>query len=270
MIAPEPPLYNRAGMNSFFPMPFAESARIEVENESDRDSWVFVYHISYEEYDVLEEDLWRFHAQWRRENPCQGWGDFSMSTPTAVLRYGAGEEAVWDKPNFGEGNYVLLEAEGEGHYVGCNLSIHNITNKTYTWFGEGDEMIFIDGEPFPPSIHGTGTEDYFGAAFLLPGKFSTPYFGVSLAGDPRNMTGRWTLYRYHVESPIAFSKSIRVTIEHGHANNRWDDYSSVAYWYQREPHREFPPMLPVAERLPRPKLSHTLADFEARDKPITE
>jgi hypothetical protein len=84
------------------------------------------------------------------------------------------------------------------------------------------------------------------------------------------MTGRWTLYRYHVESPIVFFQSIRVTIEHGHANNRWDDYSSVAYWYQREPHREFPPMLPVAERLPRPKLSHTLADFEARDKPITE
>jgi hypothetical protein len=271
MITAELPLYNRAGMNCFFPMPFAESARIEVENECDRDAWAFFYHISYEEYDTLEEDLGRFHAQWRRENPCQGWGGFNMGTPLGAFRYGAGEEVVWDTPNLdGADNYLILEAEGEGHYVGCNLSVHNITNKSWLWFGEGDEMIFIDGEPFPPSIHGTGTEDYFGAAFFLPGKFSTPYFGVSLAGDPRNMTGRWTLYRYHVESPIAFSKSIRATIEHGHANNRWDDYSSVAYWYQREPHKQFPPMLPVVERLPRPELTHTLADFEVRAKPITE
>ena len=131
-------------------------------------------------------------------------------------------------------------------------------------------MIFIDGEPYPPSIHGTGTEDYFCAAFGFPGKFSTPYFGISLAGDPRTMEGMWTLYRYHMESPINFRKSIRATIEHGHANNRSDDYASTAYWYQREPHGAFPSLLPVEERLPRDELKHKLVDFEARDKPITE
>ena len=271
MVASEPPLGNWAGLNCFFPMPFARSARIEVENECDRDVWAFFYHVSYEKYDALDEDLGRFHAQWRRENPCRGWGDFSVSDPFAAFRCGAEDEVLWDTPNLdGRNNYVLLEAAGQGHYVGCNLSIHNITNKTYSWFGEGDEMIFIDGEPFPPSIHGTGMEDYFCAAFGLPGKFSAPYFGISLAGDPRDMSGKWTLYRYHVESPIAFSKSIRVTIEHGHANNRWDDYSSVAYWYQREPHGKFPLMPPVAERLPRPDVTHRLVDFEARRGPITE
>jgi hypothetical protein len=84
------------------------------------------------------------------------------------------------------------------------------------------------------------------------------------------MTGKWTLYRYHVESPIAFRNSIRVTIEHGHANNRWDDYSSVGYWYQREPHKVFPLIPPVAERLPRPDLNCRLPDVENRDKPYVE
>jgi hypothetical protein len=269
MIAHRPPTNNRAGMNCFFPMPFAASARIEVENQCDRDAWAFFYHISYEQHDVLPEDVGRFHAQWRRVNPCQGWGEFSVASIGAALRGGVQDE-VWEKANLdGADNYVILQAEGEGHYVGCNLSVHPVTNKSFTWFGEGDEMIFIDGESFPPSIHGTGTEDYFCSAFGFPGQFSTPYFGVSLAGDTRTLTGKWTLYRYHVESPIAFSKSIRVTIEHGHANDRWDDISSVAYWYQREPHKEFPEMLAVAERLPRPDLTHLLSDREAQDRPIT-
>ncbi|MCZ7547384.1 MAG: DUF2961 domain-containing protein [Anaerolineae bacterium] len=194
-----------------------------------------------------------------------------MSTPYRAFHFDQDIEPVWDTPNLtGDENYLILDAEGQGHYVGCNLSIHNISNKSWTWFGEGDEMIFIDGEGFPPSIHGTGLEDYFCAAFTLPGQFYTPYFGVSLSGTPATLDGKWTLYRYHIESPVAFSKSIRVTIEHGHANNRWDDYSSVAYWYQTEPHKKFPPMLPMKERLPRPDLLHALADFEARDHPITE
>jgi hypothetical protein len=271
MICSEPPLYNRAGMNCFFPMPFARSARIVVKNECDRDVWAFFYHVTYEEYESLEEGLGRFHAQWLRENPCQGWGEFMMPDPYEAFRLNPSAKSVFDVPNLdGAGNYVILEAEGTGHFVGCNLSIHNITNKAVPWFGEGDEMIFIDGEAFPPSIHGTGTEDYFCAAFGFPGKFHTPFFGVSLAGDPRTMGGKWTLYRYHLDSPINFSKSIRVTIEHGHANKRWDDYSSVAYWYQSEPHRPFPEMLPVQQRLPRAELTHTLRDYEMRERPITE
>jgi hypothetical protein len=51
---------------------------------------------------------------------------------------------------------------------------------------------------------------------------------------------------------VRFRRSIRVTIEHGHANHRSDDYSSTAYWYQSEPHAPFPPLVPVQERLPRP------------------
>ncbi len=272
MVSADPPLHNRAAMNCFFPMPFASSARFEVVNECSRDAWAFFYHISYEQYDCpLDANQGRFHAQWRRENPCRGWGDFSVADPYSAFRTHTVEEPVWDTPNLdGADNYTILDAVGRGHYVGCNLSVHNITNKSYTWWGEGDEMIFIDGEPFPPSIHGTGGEDYFCFAFCVSGKLSTPNFGCSLAGDPRNWGGKWTLYRYHVESPINFQSSLRVTIEHGHANNRWDDYSSVAYWYQEEPHRPFPPILKTEQRLPRPDIRYQLPDWETRDKPIIE
>ena len=71
-----------------------------------------------------------------------------------------------------------------------------------------------------------------------------------MPGGP-NWSGKVSLYRYHVEDPVRFRKSIRVTIEHGHANKRSDDVSSTAYWYQAEPHEPFG-LLPVERRLPRP------------------
>jgi len=52
--------------------------------------------------------------------------------------------------------------------------------------------------------------------------------------------GRSSVYRFHLDSPIPFTKSIKVTIEHGHANHRSDNFFSVAYWYQTEPHGKFP------------------------------
>jgi len=178
----------------------------------------------------------------------------------------------------GRGNYVILEAKGQGHYVGCNLSIHNLRQgeemdwpegvpwplrmedfrvhgekilKCFNWYGEGDDMIFIDGDTWPPSLHGTGTEDYFNTAWCPAVEYSAPYHGITLAGD-ENWSGKISLYRFHIEDPVCFQQSIRVTIEHGHANRRSDDYASTAYWYQHEPHLLFPPLSPVGDRLPRP------------------
>ncbi len=234
---------NRGAMNCFFPMPFADGARLEVVNECESEVRAFYYYIDYEELPELPAETVRFHAQWRRQNPCQG-----LDTS------GLAREEIRDLVNLtAERNYVMLEGEGQGHYVGCNLSVHNLDPAGATrWFGEGDDMIFIDGEGWPPSLHGTGTEDYFCAAWGFPsGAYSGPFHGISLAGDVGSWAGKWTVYRHHILDPIHFSRSIRVTIEHGHANNRSDDYSSTAYWYQREPHRPFPKMLSVEERLPR-------------------
>src|SRR5690606_17922869 len=125
-------------------------------------------------------------------------------------------------------NYVILEAEGRGHYVGCNLSVDNLEVGTkapaiafggkwgaFEWWGEGDDMIFIDGEVWPPSLHGTGTEDYFTHAWGMQ-NVAYPYAGVTIFEHDKEHPNRrkTTCYRFHIEDPIHFKKSIRVTIEH--------------------------------------------------------
>ncbi|MBX7247275.1 MAG: DUF2961 domain-containing protein [Candidatus Sumerlaeaceae bacterium] len=236
---------NRAAMNCFFPMPFRKGARFEIENQTDQEVISFYYYIDYEEHDSLPDDTLYFHAQWHRENPTKGYEIFTIEP----------HQHHNEKLNVtGNENYVLLDAEGRGHYVGCVVNIKNVNynDNTHTWFGEGDDMIFVDDEKWPPALHGTGTEDYFCAAWGFPsGKYDGPFHGISLAGDTTDWSGCWSLYRFHLESPVTFQKSIRVTIEHGHDNNRFDDWSSVAYWYQGEPHKVFPALLPVEKRLPR-------------------
>ncbi|MBD3268039.1 DUF2961 domain-containing protein, partial [bacterium] len=58
-------------------------------------------------------------------------------------------------------------------------------------------------------------------------------------------------YRFHVEDPILFKKSLKGSIEHGHANTLTLSMSSVAYWYQAEPHKPFPDLPGPKARLPR-------------------
>ena len=147
----------------------------------------------------------------------------------------------------GKNNYVWMVAAGRGHFVGVTMSV---LENADGWWGEGDDMFFVDGEKLP-SINGTGTEDYFLGAWDFGGKpFSYGLFGAPVVG-PEKKDSKWSVYRFHLDSPIPFTKSLRATIEHGHANDRGDKSSSVAYWYQIEPHVEFPAMPSVDQRLPR-------------------
>lgn len=237
---------NQAGMNCYFPMPFNRSARVEVENQCEAQVEAFYYYIDYEVYEEKLADVAYFHAQWRRENPCK---KVAYPKKKGQLQADSSTEVNLD----GRENYVILDAKGRGHYVGCVLSVDNTEafHQNYGWFGEGDDMIFVDGEGWPPSLHGTGTEDYFCAAWGFPcGAYAGPYHGVSLAGDVEEWSGKWSVYRFQIEDPVHFRKSLKVTIEHGHANDQGNDYASVAYWYQLEPHKVFPRMLPVMKRLP--------------------
>ena len=224
-------MFDRA-FNCFFPMPFGTGARIEVTSECKEKDTVYYFYVDYDQYPTPPEEAGRFHAQWRRENPCQA-------------------EKLPDEKNIGgAGNYVILDAEGRGHYVGCHL---NIDAQTPGWWGEGDDMIFVDDDTWPPSLHGTGTEDYFCGAWnynRLHQVFCTPYYGYHFKTNA-DYTGKHSMYRYHIEDPVPFTKRIKVSIEHGHANNLGHDYSSTAYWYQVEPHKKTVALLPVDQRLPR-------------------
>jgi Protein of unknown function (DUF2961) len=237
------------GFNCYFPMPFNRDARVELTNDGDRRLVVYFY-IDYETYDHPLDNVAMFHAQWRSEYPTVGWGDDDRRFEDDQ-NYSLD---VFSTRNLsGKDNYIILEAEGRGHYVGCNLNIDCRERLKNDWYGEGDDMTFIDGDE-TPTLHGTGTEDYFNTAWSPLTEFSTPYHGQPLAstgGEGWLYKGKQSVYRFHIEDPIHFRKSIRVTIEHGHANHLSHDYSSTAYWYQTEPHA-VPPLLPaVADRLPR-------------------
>ena len=238
------------GFNCYFPMPFARGARMEVTNETGEDLRLYFY-VDYEAYPSLADDYGRFHAHWRRENPTKGWGD-AQSPFEEDLNY---QEEIWGTPNLKDvDNYLILDAEGKGHYVGCHLDIDCFARGKNDWYGEGDDMIMIDGELWPPRLHGTGTEDYFNTAYSPEEEFCTPYHGITVYSGTEEWPwkGKNSLYRFHIEDPIYFERSIRVSIEHGHANNLGNDYSSTAYWYQAEPHRPFGPFPPTEKRLPRP------------------
>ena len=227
-------------LNAYFDMPFSNGAKLTVTNEGKVRTDSLYFAVDYVTVPALPGDLGRFHAQYRQAAPCMGWTDDWSNEYT---------EKINDKKNLtGEGNYVFLEATGKGHFVGVT---HAVEQNQDGWFGEGDDMIFIDGDTLP-TINGTGTEDYFNGAWGYGGQtYSYLHVGTPYIVDPERIGGRYCQYRWHYESPIAFEKSIRVTIEHGTADDRADDFYSTAYWYQTEPHSPFPTLPAAAERVPR-------------------
>jgi len=227
-------------LNAYFSMPFSSAAKITVTNEGKQKTDALYFAADYVTLPSLPEDVGRFHAQYRQAAPCKGWtDDWSGNNWDEVNR----------KKNLnGEGNYVFFEATGRGHFVGVTQAVEQ--NQDF-WFGEGDDMIFIDGDTMP-TINGTGTEDYFNGAWDFAGQpFAYEHNGAPYIIDAERIGGRYCLYRWHTESPIPFEKSIKVTIEHGHANHRADNFYSVGYWYQSEPHAQFPALPPAESRIPR-------------------
>lgn len=198
--------------NCFWRMPFRKSARIEIVNQSNKPISLLYYNIDWIKLDKLSKNTPYFYAQYRQEYPAEHGKD-----------------------------YVILDTKGKGHYVGTVLSVRT---RSPMWFGEGDEKIYVDGET-DASIWGTGTEDYFLSAWGLK-TTSTPYTGVPYFDQWGIVGGHTSAYRWHLNDPIVFQKSLKVTIEHfgwispdenpKHQTNSWnereDDYSSVAYWYQ--------------------------------------
>ena len=213
------------GFNSYWPMPFAKSARIEIENQWHQDIHGFFYQIDYE-LDELAEGLAYFHAQWRR----------------AVTKIEHPEHVI------------LAGVKGKGQYVGTYLAWTQLSNG---WWGEGEIKFFLDGDEEYPTICGTGTEDYFCGAWGFGDTYSTAFLGYPLWVKNENEVPKHGLYRWHILDPIRFETDIKVTIQalgwwpNGKYQPLQDDIASVAYWYQIEPHAKFPEMLPFHLRWPR-------------------
>ncbi|MDQ4079549.1 MAG: DUF2961 domain-containing protein [Gemmatimonadota bacterium] len=195
------------GYNIYWAMPFRRRARITVENRSQVVVDRFYFNVDVETYAQLPDSVLYFHAQFRR----------------AATRTGQPVE--------------LLDAVGRGHYVGTVLSMQPRRGRGM-WYLEGNERVFIDGET-TPSVIGTGTEDYFSSGWYFDtGPYSAPFHGATIKDS---LSGRVSAYRWHIQDPLPFARSLRFTIEHGGTNDTRDvDYTSVAFWYQTHPHAPFP------------------------------
>jgi hypothetical protein len=212
-------------LNCYAQMPFKEHALIELINES-KEMHNQYFYVDYEIYDDVSQidGLGYFHAEFHRENPFGGWGnEIPVNSPEADIANK--EQLAW------ENNYVILETKGRGHYIGFNMSITNF--QTPTWWGEGDDMIWVDGYKWPPDLHGTGSEDCLNQAWgMQPNAFM--HNGSSIY-EYNTGGGFQTSYVFHLENPVRFTEEIKVTIEVGHGNHLRNEVSSVAYWYAEVP-----------------------------------
>jgi hypothetical protein len=231
---------NSHALNSFFQMPFQKHARITITNDGKMTLSNLYFNIEYRSYPhPLPAGTLYFHAQYRQAQPNHGWTNQWSENGDPLVNY---------KRNLdGKDNYVWFVAKGRGQFIGVTMSI--LQNQD-GWWGEGDPMFFIDDPDKPQLPGGTGSEDYFLGAWDFGGaSFAYPLYGAPVVG--RELAGeRWAVYRFHLDSPITFTKYMKATIEHGHANDRSDNFYSVAYWYQTEPHAPFPPLPSMDDRIP--------------------
>ncbi len=223
-------------LNCYFAMPFRKSARMTVTNEGRQNVGAFYSNIDYQLAPKLPENALYFHAQYRQCSPC-----------VAIK----GE----DRNPTGEKNYVFFETKGRGHSMGVTLGV--LLNAD-GWMGEGDDMIFIDDDS-KPAIVGTGSEDYFLGSWNFGGRdgatpFAHHFYGAPLITMAERTGGRYCCYRWHGDNPITFTRYLKHTLEHGHANDRGDNWFSVGYWYQTQPYTDFPALPPVQDRVPRVKI----------------
>jgi hypothetical protein len=219
------------GYNCYWPMPFFKHALITITNESpSKNVRSFYYHIDYTREDALPDKTAYFCAQYRNEFPEQTGHD-----------------------------YLVLDAEGEGQYVGTVMSVRS---RSPFWFGEGDAKFYVDGDT-RPTIQGTGTEDYFLMAWGLS-ESNFPFYGCTyMSSDFEDLGTEYCLYRWHVMDPVRFTKTLRFEIEHngwisedetesgkveGHVE-REDDIATVAFWYQVGQPKRFTTLPPLSGRL---------------------
>ncbi|MFN8574279.1 MAG: DUF2961 domain-containing protein [Gemmatimonadaceae bacterium] len=237
-------IYNTSlgrGRNSYWQMPFRKHCRITITNEGARMKALY-YQVDWRKYQSLPNDVLYFHAYYRQELP-------------AVSGH----------------NYSFLNIHGKGQYVGTVL---NVVQTQISWFGEGDDLFYVDGAAHP-QLFGTGSEDYFNEAWGLR-QSSGPWTG-SVVAEGERIGSRLSGYRWHVPDAIPFTKSIWAGIEHrGWTYNpdgstraafeeRPDYFSSVAYWYQDGVNEELPEPPYGSARLPMGNAQQIAIQHSIRD-----
>ena len=198
----------------YFPMPFWSDALVQLENKGATTVSDIAYEIS-----AISNRYEQTHA-----------GHFYATARSSVLTSDPDDR-----------DYIVLDEEGRGHYVGCVLAMqasHENEDLDLRYL-EGDERIYVDGS-LSPSIYGTGNEDYFnGGWYFNKGAFTLPCHGAPYLdhdAEPTSRTNRTSAYRFHLSDVIPFRTQFRFGIEHGdcyRSRNLPGAYSSVAFFYKQ-------------------------------------
>ena len=214
-------------LNCYWPMPFKKHAVITVTNEGSKAVDAYYYNFDYRLYDKPQKDALYFHTQYKNYFP-----------------------APVGKP------LTITEVKGRGHFVGTIVSV--LCNSD-GWWGEGDDIFYVDGHQ-KPDLDGTGSEGYFCGAWDCGHTFQTPYFGVTYydnptkGGEKRGIYN--TVYRWHIQDPVPFTKSLLFHLEHGRGG--WDEdrkpftnhYSTVGLYYVDHAERDGDAINPYSKRVP--------------------
>ncbi len=193
-------------MQSEWIMPFSESADFQIHNFGERSVNVKT-EICFESYKWHRNSMY-FGASWHEYH--------NVKTAGAENSGGTGEHF--------DINYI--DIEGKGAYAGDAVTVYNTAN---AWWGEGDEKIFVDNEPFPSSI-GTGTEDYYGYAWCRPEKFSHPFIAEPTGAGNFN-PGMTVNMRFRSLDAIPFEEKISSNIELWHWAPTVINYALTSYYY---------------------------------------
>jgi hypothetical protein len=190
---------------SYYEMPFKKSAVITLTNHGKQNVAIPCLEAMVDDYTWDDRSLY-FHATW-----------FELRNLNTEAR--------------SDLNFVTVN--GSGRYVGTSITIFNTCTlpNNQTWWGEGDDKVYVDGETFP-SIFGTGTEDYFGYAYCRPQRFSTPFISQP-RGEGNKKWGYSNNNRYHLLDDIPFRKSIQFDMEIWHPFRKNMNYAAATFFYAR-------------------------------------
>ena len=190
-------------LRSLYYMPFQKSAIVTLTNYGNQPVEIKNFQLKYQPNKWTKRSLY-FHATWFEES--------NISTK-----------------NKRDMNYITVL--GKGRYVGTSITVYNTDKRGpgQTWWGEGDDKVYVDGETFP-SIFGTGTEDYFGYAWCRPQRFYLPYVSQP-RGEGNKKVGYSNNNRYHMLDSIPFKESIKFDMELWHPFKANMNYAVATFYY---------------------------------------
>ena len=236
------------GLNCYLPMPFSRGARIEVTSENFASETRLYYNIDYERWDAPRDELGRFHACWRRQNPCDGIAEPPEMDDHTFRSAGTNLDD--------EGNYLILEARRQRAVRGLQPEYPQPAlpqrRRQLVRRGRRDDLRRRRQRARAPPADSARHRNR-GLLQLRLGagsEFASPFFGLNLPGG-RLFTGCISWYRWHIPDPVRFTRSIRGL---DRARPRQSPLATIIparpTGTRLEPHTPFG-ILPVAQRLPR-------------------